>query len=618
VRPARFAFALAVVAAGLTSPARGAAPTPLYTYATMSDGVKIALAVSYPVAFNPQRPSIRWPTLFMMDGYEGAASPVDPGSYGGRYVTVHASIRGTGCSGGRFDLFDRRSAEDGYEIIEHWIVRQLWSNGRVGIIGHSYPGLTGFLVAETNPPHLKAIAVSGLIDDFYRGITYIGGVPDPGFPLLWSALLRPASEYSGNVPRYAQGDPVCAENIATREPPNALDDPILNGTADRDDGPWWAAHSLITYIRGITKPIWIAQQYQDEQTGPRGGVVLWQNIPTGVPKRLVLTNGVHATNDIAHSDRVAWLDCWVIHDGRGCPGGIADPSKRVQIHFETTGPGNDPQLDAVNPAYVSSNYPLPQTVWRLYYLRGTGSLSTQPPTQGDAGRSYLDAPFGRQAYLSGPGVADSLGDQTGNGVEQAYAQLYGPASSSSGPDELTYTLPFAKESAIAGPVEVTLWATTTGPDADFFVQVIDRDPQGNLSYLQRGLLRASFRAIDPLRSDRIAGGPLAGTIYRPYHLFTNPQDVLPGQTNKYDIEVFPIGYVFRPGHELLIQIYAPPAMDEFYAYGSGQPPSINTILSDRAHPSSILLPFMPVIPPVHAQAPTCGSQTGVRCVRPLA
>ena len=150
------------------------------------------------------------------------------------------------------------------------------------------------------------------------------------------------------------------------------------------------------------------------------------------------------------------------------------------------------------------------------------------------------------------------------------------------------------------------------------MQVIDRDPQGNLSYLQRGLLRASFRAIDPLRSDRIAGGPLAGTIYRPYHLFTNPQDVLPGQTNKYDIEVFPIGYVFRPGHELLIQIYAPPAMDEFYAYGSGQPPSINTILSDRAHPSSILLPFMPVIPPVHAQAPTCGSQTGVRCVRPLA
>ena len=71
---------------------------------------------------------------------------------------------------------------------------------------------------------------------------------------------------------------------------------------------WWASHSLITYIRGIRVPIHIDQQYQDEQTGPRGGVVLWQRIPAGVPKRLVLTNGVHATNDIAHPDRVAWLD----------------------------------------------------------------------------------------------------------------------------------------------------------------------------------------------------------------------------------------------------------------------------------------------------------------------
>ena len=73
---------------------------------------------------------------------------------------------------------------------------------------------------------------------------------------------------------------MCAENVATREPPNVLDDPVVNGSADREDGPWWAAHSLITYIRGIAKPIWIAQQYQDEQTGPRGGVVLWQNIRT--------------------------------------------------------------------------------------------------------------------------------------------------------------------------------------------------------------------------------------------------------------------------------------------------------------------------------------------------
>src|SRR5205823_11931733 len=123
-----------------------------------------------------------------------------------------------------------------------------------------YPGITGFFVAETNPVHLRAIAVSGLIDDLYRGISYIGGVPDTGFPLFWAGLARRAAELFGNIPRYAQGDPTCASNVASREAPVVTDDPVVNGAVDREDGVWWAAHSLITYIGGITKPIHITQQ----------------------------------------------------------------------------------------------------------------------------------------------------------------------------------------------------------------------------------------------------------------------------------------------------------------------------------------------------------------------
>ena len=42
-------------------------------------------------------------------------------SFNEQYVTVHASVRGTGCSGGEFDLFSRKSAEDGKYIIDQWI-----------------------------------------------------------------------------------------------------------------------------------------------------------------------------------------------------------------------------------------------------------------------------------------------------------------------------------------------------------------------------------------------------------------------------------------------------------------------------------------------------------------
>src|SRR6202030_3907949 len=142
-----------------------------------------------------------------MDGYQGCPGPNDNQLFGhtSKYVDVYAQVRRTGCSGGKFDLFSRRSALDGKYIIDHWIHHQPWSNGNVGITGHSYGGLIGFLVAATGP-RVKAVAVSGLIDDFYRSILYPGGIFDEGFPVLWGAALRPYEQFGGNYQNYAANE----------------------------------------------------------------------------------------------------------------------------------------------------------------------------------------------------------------------------------------------------------------------------------------------------------------------------------------------------------------------------------------------------------------------------
>jgi len=106
-------------------------------------------------------------------------------------------------------------------------------------------------------------------------------------------------------------------------------------------------------------------------------------------------------------------------------------------------------------------------------------------------------------------------------------------------------------------------------------------------------------------------------MYRPYHPFTDPADIVPGTAYLYRIEVFPVGHVFRPGHRLVVQIYTPPGADEYYAYASAQAPAVNTILDDPKHPSSILLPFLPALPPVGRKPPACGAQVGVRCTKPF-
>ena len=617
-RLCRLVLALAVGAvAAVGLPAHAAArPAPTFAYATMADGTQIAVVVSYPRGFSDVR---RWPALLMMDGYEGGGGAIDPAEWRDRYVLVHASVRGTGCSGGHFDLFDRTTAYDGRDLIDHWIPGQSWSNGRVGIIGHSYPGLTGFAIAETNPHHLDGMAVSGLIDDLYSGLSYPGGIPNGGFTLVWTELERPFSEQTGNLDRYADANDqrTCAHNVALRPPPDASDDPVLNGTTTTDEGVWWSAHSLGTFEAGLRAPTMITQQYQDEQTGPQGGYLLWRRLPHGVPKRLVLTNGVHDTNVISAPDEQAWMDCWVIRAGHDC-GTVTAPNRRVDVHFETTGPGNVPFDDHVNSPVATSDYPDPSTRWSRWYLHGDGRIDQSRPGVGEAPRTYVTTPEGRQSYLTGAGVADAFGSTEGpeTVVDDLWADSYGPPTIASGPDELVWRHAFARTTTLSGPIPVRLWVSSTAPDTDVFVELVDEAPDGSYSFLQRGMLRASYRAVDAARGLRIAQGPARGEVEWFGHDYTGRSLLTPSQPYLLRFDIPPVGAVFRPGHHLLVMLYSPPAVDEFNAYGSAQPPAANTVLDSPRHPSSLLLPLLAHRPPVAAHAPACGDVVGVRCTRP--
>src|SRR5687767_6974442 len=235
---------LLVALVGALVPATPAAASP-NTFLEMSDGVSIALNIRMPDDFKKGQ---KYPTIFEMNGYDGGSSDGDepePALEGSRvlskqfyddYVTVHASVRGTGCSGGEFDLFSWRSALDGYEIVE-WINEQPWSDGEIGIYGHSYGGITGFMVGATRPPSLDAMSVSGLIDDLYRGIVYPGGVSNYGFPLLWTGGVRNVYDIGGGFvygldEGGAEGG--CVENAPTKNR-TVLNDAIVQGIQDTDN-----------------------------------------------------------------------------------------------------------------------------------------------------------------------------------------------------------------------------------------------------------------------------------------------------------------------------------------------------------------------------------------------
>lgn len=92
------------------------------------------------------------------------------------YAFVVADVRGFSESEGCVEIWGKNEQQDQYDLVE-WIAEQPWSNGKVGMIGVSYPGTTPMEAAVMAPPHLTTIiAVAGLTDPYFDW--HYGGVPN--------------------------------------------------------------------------------------------------------------------------------------------------------------------------------------------------------------------------------------------------------------------------------------------------------------------------------------------------------------------------------------------------------------------------------------------------------
>lgn len=92
------------------------------------------------------------------------------------YVFAFADVPGTGASEGAWCLFCEREQRSGVDIVNA-LGRQRWSNGNVGMIGGSYPGITAMLVAQHRPKHLKAVIAAEFTGDLYDEMLYVDGLP---------------------------------------------------------------------------------------------------------------------------------------------------------------------------------------------------------------------------------------------------------------------------------------------------------------------------------------------------------------------------------------------------------------------------------------------------------
>lgn len=103
------------------------------------------------------------------------------------YMVVIQDVRGRGDSEGEFTPFVQET-KDGFDAVE-WAAALPQSNGRVGMYGFSYQGLTQWAAASEAPPSLKAIAPSMCPADLYHGSFYPYGSFAIGDKLPWAFQL---------------------------------------------------------------------------------------------------------------------------------------------------------------------------------------------------------------------------------------------------------------------------------------------------------------------------------------------------------------------------------------------------------------------------------------------
>ncbi|WP_148045095.1 CocE/NonD family hydrolase [Nocardioides marmorisolisilvae] len=643
-----------------------------YQYLTTRDGTQLAISVHPPTspadlpglpagtplpnAGIPYTPP--YPTLIEYSGY-GTATPKGPENGIATlanlmgFAVVDVSMRGTGCSGGAFDFFEPLQNLDGYDVIET-IARQPWVKGHtVGMMGISYGAISQLFTAQTRPPHLSAIAPLSTIDSVATTL-FPGGILNTGFALAWAKDrvhdALPASATGGQPWAHKQiqdGDQTCKANQALHG--QAVDllakikanSHYIPATADPLDP--------ITFVHKINVPVFLACQFEDEQTGGHCPALVRHF--TGTTKKwFTFTNGAHVDSlDPETFNRwFDFLEIYVAHESPLVSGAVIkaaapliyqtalgvpgtdlmtlppDPIQlkatyasaksafeklpRVRVLFDN-GAGQtpvtgllDPQPGNPYPGYEHSfsNFPVAGTTAKSWYLTGGGKLITDGPGWGATIEKFTADPKAtpRTNYTGGTGTGGLWGNQSQwawNWTQRTYGT------------QVSYlTSPLKTDTTVLGAGAVYAWVRSSKPNVDFMATISEVSPDGKETYVQSGYVRGNGRALSTSTNNVLKQ---ASTLLEPV-LSMRLADVSPLPSDhftKLPIPLYFQGHAYRAGSRIRVTISAVNGDQPIWAFANAQPtsPATVAIAHSASMPSRLVLPIVPGLS-VPTARPDCG------------
>lgn len=467
---------------------------------TTRDGVRLTGSL-----YLPQRHPKPWPTVLIRlpygkDAYgEALGGAVYFARHG--YAVLVQDVRGKGGSGGEF-LPWQHASNDGADTLD-WLVRQPWSNGRVGTWGCSALGELQYALARArHPAHAAMVplgagggagSVGGLYG--YFGV-YEGGVLQLASAFGW--LLNNGHSRPDAVPLREPVDRAAAlrtlpvaEMVARLRPdPNAWDHFARVPLAD----PRWQALDYVAEADRLSTPTLDINTWGDQTL--EGTLALAEHArrtSPAKPHHVVIAPGDHCDLGVSgawgalpvappprdwHGLALRWFN----HHLRGQPwDGAAQP------RYEYYMLGEDRWLQA-------GQWPPEQAravVWHLdsdggaNSVAGNGRLLPAPPTAAAQDLLAHD-PANPVPSVGGPLCC------TGNPRDRSGPQEQ--AAVEARQDVLVYTsAPLAQALRLAGPIRLEALVDSSSADADLVARLAMVAPDGRSIGLQEGAQRLSLR-----------------------------------------------------------------------------------------------------------------------------
>lgn len=535
----------------------------------MRDGTRLATDIYRPAVKDSAAPG-PFPVLLERTPYDkSAAANADMGRYYARrgYVCAIQDVRGRFESEGVWYPF-AKEAPDGFDAVA-WLSSQPWSDGQVGTMGGSYCGSDQSALATLNPPNLRTMIVAVGASSYYHASMRQNGALEQRF-LIYAfrmattskeALADPALramllEAYENVGEWFARVPFKRGVSALRHLPT-YEQWVLDILSQGDYGPYWqqrgydiarhyAEHADVptlylggwydSYARAtcenFTELSRLKQAPQWLLMGPwtHGG---WEesfagNLDFGPASR------IHY-----HDLRLAWFDHFL-------KGKTTEFASSPPVRIFVMGSGDDTNNYAGRCQHggfwrYEQTFPLPDTQYIAWYLHEDGMLNREKPAATDSESSYTFDPRDPVPTVGGgisaadpimePGGFDQRGNPRFFGCQDSL-----PLNARS--DVLSFeSAPLPDDLEITGPIEVSLYVSSSVADTDFTAKLIEVSPpsadfpDGLAVNLSDSILRTRYR-----------------------NSWEEPQLMQPGEICQLTFLLYPTSNIFKKNHSIRIDI----------------------------------------------------------------